>query len=128
MKTCDFPAYTIADLIKTRQISAVEVLEETLDRVRAVDGRTGQVDGSQAQSKEDLSSVHAFTMLADEHARGQAEKVDQMVKAGENPGPLAGVPYTAKDIFTVKGIPACSLHSNGRRADGGSWCRDDRKS
>lgn len=106
MKTYYLPAYAIADLIKTRQISAVEVLEETLERVRSVDGRAGQVDASNAQSKEDLNSVHAFTQLADEHARGQAEKVDQMVKAGENPGPLAGVPYTAKDIFTVKGIPA----------------------
>ncbi len=95
MKTCYLPAYAIADLIKTRQISAVEVLEETLERVRDVDGRVGQVDASQAQSKEDLSSVHAFTTLADEHARGQAEKIDQMVKAGESPGPLAGVPYTA---------------------------------
>ncbi|MCK4490383.1 MAG: Asp-tRNA(Asn)/Glu-tRNA(Gln) amidotransferase subunit GatA, partial [Anaerolineales bacterium] len=81
MKTCYLPAFAIADLIKTRQISAVEVLEETLERVRDVDGRSGQVDSSQAQSKEDLSSVHAFTVLADEHARGQAEKIDQMVKA-----------------------------------------------
>jgi len=106
MKTYDLPAYTIADLVKTRQISAIEILEQTLERVRSVDGRTGQVDAAQAQSEEDLNTVHAFTLLTEEHARGQAEKVDQMLKAGENPGPLAGVPYTAKDIFTVKGIPA----------------------
>ena len=61
MSTCDLPAYTIADLIKTRQISAVEVLEETLERIRQVDGRPGQVDAPEAETKEDLSTIHAFT-------------------------------------------------------------------
>jgi len=106
MKTCDLPAHTIADLIRTRQVSAGEVLEDTLERVHSVDGRPGQVDAPEAKSKEDLNSVHAFTLVTEEYARKQAEKIDQMVKKGENPGPLAGVPYTAKDIFTVKGIQA----------------------
>ncbi len=43
MKTSDLPAYVIADLIKTKQVSAVEVLEDTLERISQVDGRTGQV-------------------------------------------------------------------------------------
>ena len=106
MKTCDLPAYIVADLIKTKQISAVEVLEDTLERIRQVDGRTGQVDAPEAQSEEDLSTVHAFTLVTEEYARKQAENIDQLIKNGENPGPLAGVPYTAKDIFTVKGIQA----------------------
>ena len=114
MKTCDFPAYTIADLIKTRQISAVEVLEETLDRVRAVDGRTGQVDGSQAQSKEDLSSVHAFTILADEPLYSQRYLYRER--------------HPCHSRFKNPIQLRCSLHGNGRRADGGSWRRDDRKS
>jgi len=104
MRTCDLPAYTIADLIKTKQVSAVEVLEDTLERIRLVDGRTGQVDAPPAESKEDLSTVHAFTLVTEDYARKQAQKIDQMIKEGKNPGLLAGVPYTAKDIFTVKGI------------------------
>ena len=44
MKTCDLPAFTIADLIRTKQISAVEVLQEALERVKRVDGRPGEVD------------------------------------------------------------------------------------
>ncbi len=106
MRPCDLPAHVIADLVRTKQISAVEVLEDTLERIREVDGRPGQVDAPPAQSKEDLNSIHAFTLVAEDYARTQAEKVDERVKNGENPGPLAGVPYTAKDIFTVKGIQA----------------------
>jgi len=106
MNICDLPAYSIADLVRTRQISAVEVLEKTLERVQSVDGRSGEVDASEAQSEKDLNSIHAFTLVTEKHAQRKAKRIDQMVKAGEDPGPLAGVPYTAKDIFTVKGIPA----------------------
>jgi len=104
MRLCDLPAYTIADLVRTKQISAVEVLEDALERVREVDGRPGRVDAPEAHNEEDLSTVHAFTKVTEEYARQQAERIDSLVKAGENPGPLAGVPYTAKDIFTVQGI------------------------
>ncbi len=80
MKTCDLPAYVIADLIKTKQVSAVEVLEDTLERIRQVDGRTGQVDAPKAHSEEDLSTVHAFTLVTEEYARKQAENIDQLIK------------------------------------------------
>lgn len=106
MRPCDLPAHQIADLVKTKQISAVEVLEDTLERIREVDGRPGQVDAQEAHTEQDLNTVHAFTLVAEDYARSQAEKVDQMIKDGQNPGPLAGVPYTAKDIFTVQGIQA----------------------
>lgn len=106
MSIPDLPAYTVADLVRTRQVSAVEVLEDVLERVRQVDGRTGQVDAPEAHSEEDLSTVHAFTLVAEEYARHQAEQIDRRIKDGEDPGPLAGVPYTAKDIFTVKGLPS----------------------
>jgi aspartyl-tRNA(Asn)/glutamyl-tRNA(Gln) amidotransferase subunit A len=104
MKTCDLPAYTVADLVKTKQISAEEVLDETLERIRQVDGRPGEVDAPEAHTKEDLTKVHAFTLVTEDYAREQARKIDQLIQEGVNPGPLAGVPYTAKDIFTVKGI------------------------
>jgi aspartyl-tRNA(Asn)/glutamyl-tRNA(Gln) amidotransferase subunit A len=104
MRPCDLPAYEIADLVRTKQISAVEVLEDTLDRIRQVDGRPGQVDAPEAHSEEDLSTVHAFTLVTEDHARKQADRIDKMIEDGKNPGPLAGVPYSAKDIFTVQGI------------------------
>jgi aspartyl-tRNA(Asn)/glutamyl-tRNA(Gln) amidotransferase subunit A len=106
MRPCDLPAYTLADLIRTRQISAAEVLEDTLERIRQVDGRPGQVDAPEAHSEEDLATVHAFTLVAEDYAREQAERIDRQIQEGHDPGPLAGVPYTAKDIFTVKGLQA----------------------
>jgi aspartyl-tRNA(Asn)/glutamyl-tRNA(Gln) amidotransferase subunit A len=102
----DLPAYVIADLVRTRQITAEEVLDETLERIRQVDGRPGQVDAPEAETEEDLTSIHAFTLVTEDYARQQARQIDQLLKDGKNPGPLAGVPYTAKDIFTVKGIRA----------------------
>ncbi|HEB65820.1 MAG TPA: Asp-tRNA(Asn)/Glu-tRNA(Gln) amidotransferase subunit GatA, partial [Chloroflexi bacterium] len=39
-------------------------------------------------------------------ALAQADAVDAKIAAGEDPGPLAGVPFTVKDIFTVEGTPS----------------------
>lgn len=105
MALCDLPAHTIADLVRTRQISAVEVLEDTLQRVQDVDGRPGSLDHGPL-TDEDRNTVHAFVELTHALARRQAEEIDRRVAAGENPGPLAGVPVTFKDIFTVKGVSA----------------------
>ena len=45
----------------------------------------------------------------------QAEAVDAKVKAGEEVGPLAGVPLTVKDIFAVKGDALdCGLPHPGK--------------
>ncbi len=100
----DFTAFQIADMVRTGQVSALEVLEEHLDRVKAVDGRPGEVDRGEDLSAEDRERVHALITLAEDYARLQAEQVDQQIQSGIDPGPLAGVPYTAKDIFTVQGI------------------------
>jgi aspartyl-tRNA(Asn)/glutamyl-tRNA(Gln) amidotransferase subunit A len=104
MNIPDLPAYSIAELIRTKQVSAEEVLDKTLERIRQVDGRPGDVDAPVAKTEEDLNTVHAFTLVTDEYARKQAKQVDKLIKEGKNPGPLAGVPYTAKDIFTVRGV------------------------
>lgn len=100
----DLKAFQIADMVRTGQVSALEVLEEHLDRVKAVDGRPGEVDRGEDLSAEDRERVHALITLAEDYARLQAEQVDQQIQSGADPGPLAGVPYTAKDIFTVQGI------------------------
>jgi len=105
MEYCDLTAFQIADLVRTGQVSAMEVLENTLERVRDVDGRSGRLDDREL-TPEDEKKVHAFIHVTEELAREQARKVDEMVAGGENPGSLAGVPLTVKDIFTVQGAPA----------------------
>ena len=50
--------------------------------------------------------MHAFITRTPELARAQAEAIDKQIAAGEDPGPLAGIPFTVKDIFCVKGTPS----------------------
>jgi len=93
-------ASEIADAIRSKQRSATEVLDDHLSRVR-----------------ERESEIHAFNLVMEEQARADAAAVDQRIAAGEDPGPLAGVPVAVKDNFTTRGIPTtCS----SRILEG--WC------
>ena len=55
---------------------------------------------------EDADRVHAFITLTEKRARAKAAEIDQRLAAGEDPGPLAGIPCTVKDIFCVRGTPS----------------------
>jgi aspartyl-tRNA(Asn)/glutamyl-tRNA(Gln) amidotransferase subunit A len=105
MELCDLPAYEIARRVRLGQVSAVEVLESVLERIAAVDGRAGSLEPGEGQPN-DASTVHAFITQTTERARQQAQAVDHKLKTGEDPGPLAGVPFTVKDIFCVQGTPS----------------------
>jgi aspartyl-tRNA(Asn)/glutamyl-tRNA(Gln) amidotransferase subunit A len=82
---------TAADLaarIASRELSAVEVAEAHLDRIEAVD-----------------ASVHAFLHVDRARALTSAAAVDAKVAAGEQVGPLAGVPLALKDVLTWTDAP-----------------------
>lgn len=98
---CDFPAYELAELIRKREVSAVEALDSALIRIEAVDGRPGRIENGK-ETAGDAEKVHAFITLSKVRARKQAKAVDKKLASGEIPGPLAGIPFTVKDIFTVK--------------------------
>jgi aspartyl-tRNA(Asn)/glutamyl-tRNA(Gln) amidotransferase subunit A len=89
-------------------VSAVEVLEAALEHISKVDGQPGSLQPSTFQPSNiseatQPETVHAFITLTEERARQQARRVDEMLADGEDPGPLAGVPFTVKDIFCVEG-------------------------
>ena len=105
MQLIDLPAHTIAYLVRRREISALNVLEAALERISKVDGRPGSLD-SGGSIPEDGEKVHAFITPTPERARAQAEEVDRKIAQGEDPGPLAGVPFTVKDIYCVQGTPS----------------------
>jgi aspartyl-tRNA(Asn)/glutamyl-tRNA(Gln) amidotransferase subunit A len=80
-------ALAIADAVRGGKLRAREVTEQFLDRVARLDGGLG-----------------CYLSINGDGARKQADAVDAQVKAGRDPGPLAGVPLGIKDIFCTKGI------------------------
>jgi len=101
MELCDYPAYELALLLRQRSVSAVDIVESCLRRIEMVDGRPGTLDAEPRE--DDASAVHAFITLTAERALAQARDIDRRLAAGEEVGPLAGIPFTVKDIFAVRG-------------------------
>ena len=85
MSLADFSAHQLAALIRKGEASAEEALDAALERVEAVEGASGSLDGDPT----DADGVHAFISLNAERARAQAKAVDATVAKGEGPGPGA---------------------------------------
>jgi Asp-tRNA(Asn)/Glu-tRNA(Gln) amidotransferase A subunit family amidase len=81
-----WPILNLAQLIKTKQVTSVELTEMYLSRLH--------------KHNEKLNCVVTFL---DELARVQAREADQEIAAGRYKGPLHGIPWGAKDIIAVKG-------------------------
>ena len=102
MELCDLSAFELAGMVRRREVTANEVLDSALKRISLVDGRPGSIESGEITS-EDKKKIHAFITVTAELARTQAKTVDQKTAAGEEPGELAGVPVSIKDIFCVRG-------------------------
>ncbi len=105
MEPCDLNALDLTLLLRKKEISAVEIVDSCLKRVADVDGRPGALESGDLTAR-DKEKVHAFITLTDKYARAQAAQIDRAINAGEDPGALAGVPFTVKDIFCVKDTPS----------------------
>jgi len=53
---------------------------------------------------EGLRGLNATTWVLAKRARARAEALDRVVAAGGDPGPLAGLPFAAKNLFDVAGL------------------------
>lgn len=100
---CDLPAYQLADMIRQRQVSAQDAVQSALGRIQAVDGVSGSLEHTEI-SDEEKQKIHAFITVTAEQALEHAAEIDRQIEEGENPGPLAGVPFTVKDLFCVHGV------------------------
>ncbi|MEJ5313682.1 MULTISPECIES: Asp-tRNA(Asn)/Glu-tRNA(Gln) amidotransferase subunit GatA [Anaerolinea] len=105
MELCDLSAVELYRLLRERKTSAVEILQSTLERIGEVEGRMGALENTDL-TEEDRQKVHAFITLTDERALEQARRVDERLASGEDPGVLAGIPVSIKDIFCVRGTPS----------------------
>ncbi|GAA5088337.1 amidase family protein [Microbacterium yannicii] len=70
----------IADAVRSRSTTARAVIDAHLERIDAVN-----------------PAVNALTVVFHERARALADAVDAALDAGEDVGPLAGVPFTVKE-------------------------------
>ena len=80
----DFRTTTVADLagqVGDGTRTAQEVVAAALDRIDALDGELG-----------------AFVAVGPESALAEAAAIDERLAAGEDVGPLAGVPLAVKDL------------------------------
>jgi aspartyl-tRNA(Asn)/glutamyl-tRNA(Gln) amidotransferase subunit A len=67
------------------------------------------VDEHLARIAEREPQLHAFNLVLADEARAAAAVIDHQVAAGEDPGPVAGVPVALKDNLCTRGIPTtCS--------------------
>lgn len=96
---CFLPAHQLADLIRKRETSPVEVVEAHLRRIESLNPK-----------------ICAFLTVAADVARAQAKEAEAEIAAGHYRGPLHGIPYGAKDIFDTAGI---------RTTHGSSFFRDN---
>jgi amidase len=81
------PARELARLVRTREVSAVELLDAHLARIDVVD-----------------ADVNAVVSLDADRARDEATAADAALAAGDRVGPLHGIPMTLKDGHDVAGM------------------------
>jgi aspartyl-tRNA(Asn)/glutamyl-tRNA(Gln) amidotransferase subunit A len=80
-------AVDLAAAVRAGERSAREVVDAHLAVIEARD-----------------ADLHAFNLVMADEARATAELIDRRVAAGEDPGPLAGVPVALKDNLCTRGV------------------------
>ena len=83
----DADALSIANAVKSGQVTALEVTRATIDRIRARD-----------------NEFNCFTAVTANIALADAALVDEDIANGKNPGMLAGVPFAVKNLFDIAGL------------------------
>src|ERR671933_2146363 len=77
----------IATAIRAGKITAKAVVSAALERIA---------------TKNEASNC--FTAVTTDTALADAERIDRLIAQGENPGPLAGVPFAVKNLVDIAGL------------------------
>ena len=88
--SCEFSrlsALEIAAGVRGRSFTAIAVVEALLTRIESLN-----------------PSLNAYTHVAAGRALGEAAQVDLAISEGRDPGPLAGAPYSVKNLFDLEGV------------------------
>jgi aspartyl-tRNA(Asn)/glutamyl-tRNA(Gln) amidotransferase subunit A len=87
MELHEFSVRETHELLTSRQISAEELTRAYLERVRRLD-----------------PEIKSYVTVSEEIALEQAKEADQRISAGEGLTPLTGIPYSAKDSLSTRGV------------------------
>jgi aspartyl-tRNA(Asn)/glutamyl-tRNA(Gln) amidotransferase subunit A len=87
METRDMSIAEMGRALRSGGVTSTQLTTDALDRITARDG-----------------ALHAFVLLTRERALADAARADAELKAGQDRGPLHGVPYALKDIYDTAGI------------------------
>jgi len=80
-------ALSIAAAVRAGKTRARDVVAGALERIAQRD-----------------ATLNAFTGVLRERALSDADAIDRRLASGQDPGPLAGVPFAAKNLFDVAGL------------------------
>ena len=83
-----WPLTQLAELIRTRQVTALELTELYLDRLKRYN-----------------PALNCVACLTEDLAYQQARRADDEIARGLYRGPLHGMPWGAKDLLATKGYP-----------------------
>ena len=86
-KLCFLPATELAQRIRRRDVSPVEVVDAYLKRI-----------------EQRNPVINAYTLVLADEARAAAREAERAVAAGGPLGPLHGVPVAIKDLDDVAGV------------------------
>ncbi len=78
----------VAQMIKSGEVSPVELTQMMLDRIDRLDAR-----------------LHSYATLMADQALAAARLAEKEIQSGRYRGPLHGVPIAVKDLFYTKGVP-----------------------
>ncbi len=87
MNLYDLSITALHQMLRDREISALELCDAVLERIEAVDGQTG-----------------SYLLVTVDLARRQALKADARLRAGDAVTPLTGIPVALKDVLCTQGI------------------------
>lgn len=79
-------------------------VQEVADRVRRGED-SARLHAEDAIRRHEASALGAYICFDAEGALEQADRIDAAVARGEDPGPLAGVTVSVKDLYGVEGLP-----------------------
>ena len=88
MKLMDLSAAEITRLVRAGEVSCADAVTAALERISERNPR-----------------YNAFVHVCSDRALDEARDLDRRLRAGEAPGPLAGVPVGVKDLEDVAGLP-----------------------